>query len=143
MLRSDSPIVGTWRLIAFTEEDLKTGAVTYPMGRNASAVVIYSGDGYTATIFTSEGRKPPASPQVTDEESVSLYRSMVAFAGRYELDGDKLIYHPEVSWNQAWNGTRQERFFEIENERLRVRSVPMVSTLTGNDTVFTLVWERV
>jgi hypothetical protein len=135
-------IVGTWRLISFVEEDLKTGAVAYPLGRNASAIVIYSADGFAATIFTSEGREPPGMPQATDQEAILLYRSMVAFAGRYHLDGDKLIYHPEISWNETWNGTQQERHYKMEDERLQVRSVPIVSTLTGNHTVFTLTWER-
>jgi len=139
---ANHPIVGPWRLISFVAEDLKTGAVAYPMGRNANAIVIYSADGFAATIFTSEGREPSAAPQVTDQEALLLYQSMVAFAGRYNLDGEKLIYHPEISWNETWNGTEQERYYKIENERLQVKSVPIVSTLTGNHIVFTLTWER-
>lgn len=128
--------------MSFTEEDQKTGAVTYPMGKDASAIVIYAADGYACTIFTSEGRKPALAAQATDHEAVQLYRSMVAFAGRYQLDGNKLIYGPEISWNETWNGTRQERLFRIEGNNLQVKSVPTVTTLTGNHTIFSLAWER-
>ncbi len=135
-------IVGTWRLVSFTEENLDTGAVAWPMGQKPNAFVIYAADGHAATIFTASDRKPPETAVATDAEAARLYRGMVAFAGRYELDGDTLIYHPLASWNEAWNGTTQTRLFEIDGDNLRVRSVPAVSTLTGSKTVFSLVWQR-
>src|SRR5437868_1853694 len=46
------PIVGTWRLISFTEQNLDTGAASYPFGEEAKALVIYEINGYFATIFT-------------------------------------------------------------------------------------------
>ncbi|MGA8551740.1 MAG: lipocalin-like domain-containing protein [Stellaceae bacterium] len=130
-VRGDHPIVGTWRLTSFTEVNRDTGAISYPLGGEPNAMVTYAADGYAATIFTSTDRQPPAVAQATDEEAIRLFRSMVAFAGRYELDGDKLIYRPETSWNEAWNGTTQERLFEIDGDCLRVRSAPALSTLTG------------
>lgn len=140
---SAHPIVGTWHLVSFTEQDLATGSVTFPFGPRAKAAVIYTAAGNVITIFAASDRTPPSAAQATDQEAVALYRSMIAFAGRYELAGDKLIYHPEISWNEAWNGTRQERLFEIADDQLEVRSVPAVSALTGARTVFSLIWKRV
>jgi hypothetical protein len=139
---SDHPIVGTWRLTSFTENNLETGAIKYPFGERAKASVIYTDDGHVATIFTATDRKGPAAAQATDQEAIDLYRSMIAFAGRYELSGNRLIYHPEISWNEAWTGTTQERVIEVSEDRLETKSVPAVSTLTGARTVFSLVWER-
>jgi hypothetical protein len=113
---TDHPIVGTWRLISFTEKNLETGAISYPFGEAAKALVIYGADGYVATIFTKSDRKPPVAPQAIDQEAINLYRSMIAFAGRYELDGKRLIYRPEISWNEAWNGTTQERVIEVTED---------------------------
>ncbi len=124
-------IVGTWRLTAFTERNLETGAVSYPFGEMAKALVIYEANGYVATIFVRSDRKPPITPQATDQEAMDLYRSMIAFAGRYEVDGNRLTYHPEISWNEAWNGTTQERVIEVSEDRLETNSVPVVSPLTG------------
>lgn len=137
-----NPIVGTWRLTSFTEENLETGAVSYPFGVGARAFVIYAANGYVATIFATGDRKPPAAAQATEEEAIRLYRSLIAFAGRYELVGSKLIYRPEISWNESWNGTTQEREFQVDGDRLEVKSVPAVSALTGARTVFSLVWQR-
>ena len=140
---SDHAIVGTWRLMSFTEENLDTGTVRYPFGETARALVIYAGNGYVATIFTAADRKPPVAAQATEQEAIDLYRSMIAFGGRYELIANRLIYHPEMSWNEAWSGTTQERVFAVDGDRLEVRSVPTVSALTGARTVFSLAWKRV
>src|SRR5713226_2196633 len=107
------PIVGTWRLTSFTEKNLETSAVSHPFGEAAKALVIYEANGYVATIFTRADRKSPLGPQPTDQEAMDLYRSMIAFAGQYELEGNRLIYRPEISWNEAWNGTTQERLIEV------------------------------
>ena len=139
---SDHPIVGTWRLISFSEEDLDTGAVRYPFGKTARALVIYARNGYVATIFTAADRKPPVAATATAQEAVDLYQTMIAFGGRYELIANRLVYHPELSWNELWNGTTQERVFEVDGDRLEVRSVPTVSALTGARTVFSLAWKR-
>jgi len=141
-IAADHQIIGTWRLTRFTEENLATGAVTFPFGPQPKAYVIYTAGCYVSTIFTAAGRHAPAIPQATDEEAVALYRSMVAFAGRYVFRGETLIYYPEISWNEAWNGTTQERRFVVDADRLEVASVPAVSTLTGAKTVFSLVWDR-
>jgi hypothetical protein len=141
-IEANHPIIGTWRLTQFVEEDQLTGAVTHPLGPQPKAYVIYTGDGYVSTLFTAADRRAPANAQATDEEAVGLYRSMVAFAGRYALHGDRLIYYPEISWNEAWNGTKQQRWFVVDGDRLEVRSAPVVSTLTGAQTVFSLTWDR-
>jgi Lipocalin-like domain len=139
---TDHPIVGTWRLLSFTNAGTATGAVIHPLGEKPNAIVIYSADGYAATIFTSADRIVPIAAQASDEEAIKLYRSMIAFAGRYHLDRDRLIYHPEISWNEMWNGTTQERLFDITADRLHVESLPSMNPLSGAKTVFSLVWER-
>ena len=68
---------------------------------------------------------------------------MIACAGRYELEGNRLIYRPEVSWNETWNGTTQDRVIAVDGNRLETNSVPPISPLTGAKTVFSLVWGRV
>jgi len=89
---SNHLIVGTWRLTSFTEKNLDTGAISYPFGEATKALVIYESNGFVATIFTRSDRKPPLTAQATDQEAMDLYRGIIAFAGRYEVDGNRLIY---------------------------------------------------
>ena len=55
---------------------------------------------------------------------------------------DRRTTRPEISWNEAWNGTTQERVIEVDGDRLETKSMPAVSPVTGAKTVFSLVWER-
>jgi hemerythrin-like domain-containing protein len=137
------PIVGTWSLRSFTERDIKTDAISFPMGSSPRAAVVYTADGHVATIFTATGRRAPAEPRASEAEAAQLYRSMVAFAGRYEIHDNELIYHPEISWNEAWNGTRQVRYFEMSDGLLRIRSAPAASTLLNALTDMNMPWSGV
>ena len=112
-----NPIVGTWRLTSFTEENLETGAVSYPFGVAARAFVIYEVNGYVATIFAAGDRKPPAAAQATEQEAIQLYRSMIAFSGRYELVGNRSL--PADS-ERGPERTKQERdIFEVKGDSWR------------------------
>ena len=121
------PIVGTWRLLSWTEEETGSKAVHKNFGDHPSGLVTFTADGRMMIIFTDPTRKPPAAPVATDAEAAQLYRTMVAYAGGYKTDGDKLLLYPEVSANQAFNGTEQTRFFEVKGERLQWKTTPFVS----------------
>ncbi len=68
---------------------------------------------------------------------------MVAYAGKYRIEGDKMIQSPEVSWNQGFTGTELTRIFEVQGDRLEYKTTPFVSPFIGKEMVATLVWERV
>jgi hypothetical protein len=142
MTANAQSIVGTWTLRSFSELDVETKAVSYPMGDRPKATVIYTADGHVATIFTATGRTGPAGPSPTDPEAIQLFRTMVAFAGRYEVNGGELIYYPEITWNEAWNGTRQLRTFELSGDLLKISSVAAGSALGNMQTIMTMTWNR-
>ena len=69
---------------------------------------------------------------------------MVAYAGSYRLEGDKVLVHVDVSWNRAWDGTdRPPTTVEVKGDRLTYKTAPFVSPFLGKEMVATLVWERV
>jgi len=88
-------------------------------------------------------RKPSAAPKATDAEAADLYRTMITYGGRYSIEGNKVTHNVEFSWNQAWTGTAQQRFIEIKDDQLTITTPPIVSSLSGKQTVNTLVWERI
>jgi hypothetical protein len=137
------PIVGTWQLQTFTELDIESKTVSHPMGRNAKATVIYTASGHVATIFAAEGRNRGEATPASDADAAHLFRTMVAFAGRYEVDGGELTYYPEITWNEAWSGTRQVRHFEIVDGLLHIRSVPAKSAWRDTMTSMAMTWTRV
>jgi hypothetical protein len=69
---------------------------------------------------------------------------MVAYSGMYRLEGDKFITKVDVSWNPAWVGTEQVRFFRFEGDRLQVTTAWLQAvnrTERGMARGF-LAWER-
>ena len=95
-----------------------------------------------SVFIANPKRRPTSGPLATDAEAADLYRTMVAYSGTYSIDGNKVTHKVEVSWNQAWNGTDQQRLIEIKDNRLTIKSPTMVSPISGKQSINTLVWER-
>jgi Lipocalin-like domain len=136
-------IVGTWRLISQTAEDSESKVIENVFGNKPIGFLTYTSDGRMTIIITHSTRKPPASAKATEAEAAHLYGTMVAYAGTYRINGDKIIHHIEASWNEAWNGTDQERFAEVRDNRLTIYSPPFVSPALGRRIDSKLVWERI
>ena len=68
---------------------------------------------------------------------------MVAYSGAYSIDGNKVNHKIEIAWNQAWNGTTQQRFIELKDNRLTIKTGAFVIPFLGKEIVATLVWERI
>ena len=135
-------VVGTWRLVSWVEEETESKAVHKLFGDNPLGFITYTSDGHMMVMFADPSRKPAAASKATDAEAAQLYRTMVAYAGRYTLEGDNVIHHIDISWNQVWNGTDQQRFVEVTSNHLTIRTPPFVSPFLNKQIVATLVWER-
>jgi hypothetical protein len=79
----------------------------------------------------------------TDEEGVKLLGTMVAYAGTFTLDQEKVVHHIDVSWNQAWTGTDQVRFYKLEGGILTITTAPYKSYHDGQEGRSILVWTKV
>jgi hypothetical protein len=82
-------------------------------------------------------------PGMGDAERAALHKSMLAYSGKYRLEGSDFITKVEVSWTEEWNGTEQRRHFRIEGNKLCMESAPGPSMLFPGKTDFRrIVWER-
>ena len=90
-------------------------------------------------ITTADNRK--AGPG--DAERAALHKSMLAYTGKYRIEGNDFITTVDVSWNEIWNGTEQRRHFKIEGDKLFIESAPAPSILFPGKTDFRrIVWVR-
>jgi hypothetical protein len=137
------PQLGTWKLQSFTDEDLVTGQKTDPFGAHPGGYLNYGPDGRMYGILVNDGRKAPDALIPTDAERIDLYSGLIAYAGTYHIEDDKVIHHIDISWNQAWTGTTQVRQFRIDGNVLYIRTLPAKNPLTGNETSAVLVWTKV
>jgi len=124
-------VVGSWRLASWAEVETESKVVHTPFGENPSGVITYTPDGRMSVLIIDPKRKSPAGPKATDAEGLELYQTMIAYSGAYSLDGNKVTHKIEVSWNQAWTGTNQQRFFEVKDDMLTIKTPQIISPITG------------
>jgi hypothetical protein len=67
---------------------------------------------------------------------------MISYAGTYTMDAEKVVHHVDISWNQAWTGTDQVRFYKLEGNALTITSAPNRSPTDGREGRSILVWEK-
>jgi hypothetical protein len=135
-------VVGTWRLKSFVREIVGTGERHNQLGEHPQGFLGYSSDGRMYAILVAGDRIKPRDEAPTDEERVKLHRSMIAYAGTYTIDGDKVVHHVDISWNGARTGTDQVRFHKLEGDTLTLRTAPDKSPVDGREGVRILVWEK-
>ena len=138
-----NPFIGTWTLRATERKVLDTGESAPLWGAHPTGTLIYTADGRMSALVLAESRKAPAAAMPTEAEALSLFKSMVAYAGRYTIQSDRVVHHVEQSWNQAWTGTDVVRFYKLEGTRLTLTTAPAPNPRDGRMSVSTLVWERV
>lgn len=131
-------VVGNWKIESFVNEELATGKKTAPLGEHPKGYLIYTPQGRMVALLVHETRSPPK----VDEDRINLHKYMIAYSGRYTVEGDKVVHHVDVSWNQAWTGTDQVRFVKVEGDRLTITTAPLKDPITGAEVRGVSVWER-
>ncbi|WP_305846101.1 lipocalin-like domain-containing protein [Photobacterium kishitanii] len=128
---------GSWDLISFSHTILETKVKTNIMGDNPNGTIIFTEDNCVSVIITNESRK--TSNKI--EDSNYLYNSMMAYMGRYDLNGNKCDFHIEISWNPSWVGLTLQREIILEDDKLIINTLPQVG-IDGNLSTATLTWKR-
>ena len=132
-------IVGVWRLVSVVYEDAETKERTPVLGEHPKGRQIATAQGQWLALVTADGRKVPQ----TDAERAQALRTMIAYTGRYRVEGGKVVTKVEAAWNEAWVGGEQVRFIRFEGDRLFIESPPMPHPNVGGKVVRVIViWER-
>jgi cytochrome c len=94
-------------------------------------------------IATSDSRVKPRDANPADEERAKLHQTMFAYAGTYTLEGEKVVHHLDISWNQHWTGTDLVHFYKLDGNILTITTAPNKSMVDGQEGRGVLVWEKV
>ena len=140
---AENPILGTWKLQSLVFEAIATGQRSTPFGDHPVGYLSYSADGRMYAIGVVEDRPKPRDPLPTDQEKVKLQESMFAYAGTYTADGEKVVHHVDISWNQSWTGTDLVRFYKLDGDTLTIRTARADNAFDGEEGEFVLVWNKV
>ena len=130
-------LVGNWKLISW--QVIVEGQPHDLFGSKPKGSLILTREGRAMALTTAENRAAGES----DAARAALHKSMLAYTGRYRVDGDEFVTTVDASWNEIWNGTEQRRKFRIEGDRLLIESAPAPSILfPGKIDYRRIVWER-
>jgi hypothetical protein len=139
---ADSSLLGTWKLQSYTRELTDTGRKYNLFGEHPNGYITYTSDGRMNAILTMDVRPKPVGAVPTIDQKEKLFGSMVAYAGSYTVDGSKVIHHVDISWNEAWTGTDQVRFFQLDGDTLTITTPVTKSAIDGQEGRSIVVWEK-
>ena len=131
-------LAGSWKLNSWTIQVIG-GDATEPFGPNPKGRAVFAADGYVTFVIVAANRKPATS----NEESAALLKSLLAYSGKFIIEGDRFTTNVDLSWNEILTGTAQVRFFKLEGDKLSIRTAEQASAVyPGKKVVGTLTWER-
>lgn len=93
--------------------------------------IIYSADGFMAVVSTPTGRAPvTAAPgqadlnAATEAERAAAAAGVVAYAGRFTVDGDTVFHRIEMALNPNLVGQALKRTIHIDGDDLTLTTAP-------------------
>ena len=116
---ADPPgLVGAWKLLSYQMEFQDGSPKRALFGEHPTGYIIFTSEGRLMAVIEAEGRKAPS----TDSDRAALLNSLIAYSGKYRIEGHQWITRVDTAWNPAWNGTDQVRSFQIIGNQLNVTS---------------------
>ena len=117
MVNNHAQLVGIWKLVSCDIVDQVSGAREPLYGATPpSGYLILTPEARMMALIASGEREPGQ----TDDKQAALFRTMLAYTGLYRVEGGQFITNVDVSWNEAWTGTEQVRFYTLDGDRLDI-----------------------
>jgi hypothetical protein len=132
-------LVGVWRLKSAYFVAQETGERVDLFGAEPFGYGIFAANGRAMALLTSAGRTPAAS----SSDMASLFKSMVAYTGRWSIDGEKFATKVDGAWDPSLVGTEQVRYYTFDGHTLSLRTTPIDHpAFPGQKVIGYLDWQR-
>ena len=129
MSAQQDELCGSWRLVSFHTELQDSRERTRPWGDEPRGHLVFTPDRRMMVLVTAKTREPGT----TDDKAAALSRTMMAYTGRYRIEGNRFVTTIDASWNEAWNGSEQQRFFRRDGDTLEVSTAWMPNPLAAGN----------
>ncbi len=113
---------GRWRVLSWVQR-YDDGREVYPVGQSPCGFLQYDDDGRLAAMISRADRAPFTTGgqwNASAEEKARAYDTFLCYSGTYELDGDLLTHHVDLSLFPNWIGATQKRRGNIADGRLNI-----------------------
>jgi hypothetical protein len=128
--------VGTWRACG-TDYRAKDGTITQstvtdnPTDASHPGRIVYTADGTVIVLTTPANRRKFggqfASGDLSSapvEQRAEAANGVIAYAGHYEVDGERVLHLVEIAFLPDWVGTTNVRVYRFEGRRLILSTPP-------------------
>jgi len=134
-------LLGTWKLVRASSTTSAGEKIEHPYGVDPTGFLTYTADGRVSSVICYGGRKPLSIGGGKIEEQAEAFRTCLAYAGRYTLQGDKVTHRIEVSSIQNYVDRDLVRSIKFEDDRISLTTPP--TPVNGKIQIIELVWQRV
>ena len=129
-------LIGTWKMISNRIRMEDTSEELDLFGAHPRGVITFATNGRMTAILTTADRPAP----VSDADFRAIVMGMSAYAGRFAIEGDRVVIDPDVSWVPF---QRQTRYFELDGDRLTLRTpLQEIPIHPGRLIRNKIIWER-
>jgi lipocalin-like protein len=136
---TNDKLVGTWKLLS-ASSTTKTGERSEsPYGPNPEGFLTYTADSRVTALISYGGRKP-LSVGARQEEQAEAFKTFLAYAGRYALNGDKVTHYIEISSIQNYVNKELVRSIKFHGDRITLVTPP--TPVNGKVQTVELIWQR-
>jgi hypothetical protein len=142
-MTANDKLVGTWKLVSVSSTASTGERNETPYGASPAGLLIYTGDGRMTAVISYDGRTPLSFGRVglaLQEEQAEAFKTFLAYAGRYTLNGDKMTHHVEVSSIQNYVNKDLVRKVKFEGDRITLVAPP--TPVNGEIQTVELTWQR-
>lgn len=140
--QSRDGVVGTWKLMSASASTADGRLIDAPFGSSPTGLMTYTREGRMTAMISHGGRKPLSGDRISSpaSERAEAFATFFAYAGRYSVNGDKVVHHVEISSVQNWVNTDMVRLVKFDGDRITLRTPPL--SVGGTTQTTDLVWER-
>ena len=140
-------LIGAWKLVSYVEKPVDGSAPTYPFGKDAQGIIMYTHDGFMSAQLSVRERAPFASDDWSKgkpDEFAAAAGSYFAYTGPFEVDEEKqsLSHSMFISLFPNWIGQTQPRVVRVDRDFLTITTEKPVESL-GKMVQPELRWKRV
>lgn len=123
MSAQENPLIGVWRLVS-SEATVSDNGKTevYNTKKPKGYLILTPWERMMTVSIGGDGdrKKVPTSESDLSE----LWKSLLAYTGKFRVEGDHLVTDVDVAWYELWTGTEQRRKFELDGDTLTIVTKP-------------------
>ena len=107
-------LVGAWKLVSFQFESEGNDERRDVYDEHLQGFAILTET--RVSFLLTAGNRLATAP------TTELFDHMMAYSGRYRMEGDRIITTVDSAWHPSWLGTEQVRYFKLDGDALSLMS---------------------